>query len=79
VSVPLLAYFKLEGDDDLQLQGTDLKERFDQYLIEHHGSESQIIIIENQHPSSTIEAVLTVTVLRGILLKDDSAFTKYGL
>jgi hypothetical protein len=59
---PLLAYFKPEGDDDLELQGTDLKERFYQYLIQHHGSDSQVIIIENQHPPSSVENDLAITV-----------------
>ena len=47
---PLLAYFKPEGDEDSALQGTDLKERFYAYLKAHHGSESQIVVVENQHP-----------------------------
>lgn len=47
---PLLAYFKPEGDDDLLLKGSDLKEKFYEYLITHHSRDSQIIIIENQHP-----------------------------
>lgn len=59
---PLLAYFKPEGDDDLELQGTDLKERFYDYLVEHHTVDSQVIIIENQHPPSGIEGRLTMTV-----------------
>jgi len=59
---PLLAYFKPEGDEDQALQGTDLKERFYEYLIQHHGSESQVIIIENQHPPFTVENKLTMTV-----------------
>jgi hypothetical protein len=32
------------------LQGTYLKERFYSYLKAHHGDESQVIIIEYQHP-----------------------------
>jgi hypothetical protein len=59
---PLLAYFKPEGDDDLQRQGADLEERFYEYLVQHHGSESQVIIIENQQPPSTVEADLKITV-----------------
>jgi hypothetical protein len=62
---PLLAYFKPEGDDDLSLQGTDLKERFYDYLVEHHGDESQVIIIENQHPPSTVEDQLSMAVFTG--------------
>ena len=59
---PLLAYFKPEGDEDQALQGTDLKERFYEYLIQHHGRDSQVIIIENQHPPTVFESGLTMTV-----------------
>jgi predicted nuclease with TOPRIM domain len=59
---PLLAYFKPEGEDDVELQGTDLKERFYGYLKTHHGRDSQIIIIENQHPPESVEEGLAVTV-----------------
>jgi len=62
---PLLAYFKPEGADDLALQGTDLKERFYNYLVEHHAAESQVIIIENQHPPSCVEDQLAMTVFTG--------------
>lgn len=44
---PLLAYWGPEGEAD-SLQGTDLKERFYEYLVEHHQTD-QIIIIENEH------------------------------
>lgn len=59
---PLLAYFKPEGDEDTALQGTDLKERFYGYLKAHHGDESQIIIIENQHPPESELSGLNLTV-----------------
>lgn len=62
---PLLAYFKPEGDDDLILRGTDLKARFYEYLVNHHGADSQILIIENQHPPETIGDRLTMTVFTG--------------
>ncbi|MBT9097165.1 AAA family ATPase [Methylovulum psychrotolerans] len=62
---PLLAYFKPEGEDDLALQGTNLKECFYNYLIKHHANESQIIIIENQHPPSDIINKLEMTVFTG--------------
>lgn len=62
---PLLAYFKPEGEDDLTMQGTDLKERFYNYLVSHHADESQVIIIENQHPPSNVEHKLTMTVFTG--------------
>ncbi len=59
---PLLAYFKPEGDEDLALQGSDLKERFYDYLVQHHARESQVIIVENQHPPSSVENKLSMTV-----------------
>lgn len=62
---PLLAYFKPEGDDDLALKGTDLKERFYEYLIEHHAAESQVLIIENQHPPLAVQTRLAMTVFTG--------------
>lgn len=62
---PLLAYFKPEGDDDHALKGTDLKERFYEYLVEHHGERSQILIIENQHPAPELENRLAMTVFTG--------------
>ena len=62
---PLLAYFKPEGADDLALQGSDLKERFYEYLLTHHGADSQVIIIENQHPPSHFETQLEMTVFTG--------------
>lgn len=62
---PLLAYFKPEGDEEIALKGTDLKERFYEYLIQHHGQGSQIIIIENQHPPKKVEDLVTLTVFTG--------------
>lgn len=59
---PLLAYFKPEGEDDAELQGTDLKERFYSYLKTHHARESQIVIIENQHPPESVEEGLAISV-----------------
>lgn len=59
---PLLAYFKPEGDDDIALSNSDLKELFYDYLIKHHKSNSQIIIIENQHPPVVIEDQISITV-----------------
>jgi len=59
---PLLAYFKPEGDDDRNLQGTDLKERFYDYLIQHHRQKSQVIIIENLHPPAEVENDLSMTI-----------------
>lgn len=62
---PLLAYFKPENDDDEMLKGSDLKERFYEYLISHHKGDSQIIIIENQHPPIEFEDKLNMTVFTG--------------
>lgn len=62
---PLLAYFKPEGDEEIALKGTDLKERFYDYLIGHHGQDSQVIIIENQHPPDRIKEQVTLTVFTG--------------
>lgn len=62
---PLLAYFKPEGEDDLALKGTNLKERFYDYLVTHHCDESQVIIIENQHPPESMEDRLVMTIFTG--------------
>ncbi|WP_423770363.1 hypothetical protein [Pseudomonas sp. NLJ1] len=59
---PLLAYFAPEGDDDLLLRGSNLKEKFYEYLIHHHGSGSQIVIIENQHPPQEALSNMHLTV-----------------
>lgn len=59
---PLLAYFKPEGDDDLLLRGSNLKEKFYEYLVRHHSFQSQIIIIENQHPPAEFVHDIFVTV-----------------
>jgi len=32
------------------------------YLIQHHGSDSQVVIIENQHPPSSVENDLKISV-----------------
>jgi len=56
---PLLAYYKPEGDED-DLQGTDLKERFYNYLVNKH-SDSQIIIVENEHPPTQVENLIHLT------------------
>jgi len=62
---PLLAYFKPEGDDEIILKGSDLKERFYEYLIKHHSKNSQVIIIENQHPPEVIGQQVALTVFTG--------------
>ena len=48
-----------------ELQGTNLKQRFYMYLITHHVEESQIIIIENQHPPDSVLNGLKMTVFTG--------------
>lgn len=45
---PLLAYWKPEGIED-DLRGSDLKERFYEYLLGLQ-TNNQVIIIENEHP-----------------------------
>lgn len=57
---PLLAYYKPEGEDD-SLQGTSLKQKFYKYLIEEH-SDSQVIIVENEHPPESFKGQLGLTV-----------------
>lgn len=59
---PLLAYYKPEGEDDVALQGTDLKEKFYDYLVAHHGLNSQILIVENQHPPESMNGLIAMTV-----------------
>lgn len=61
---PLLAYYKPEGDED-DLQGTDLKERFYEYITEHHSIGSQVVIIENQHPPDEFVDDLTLSIFTG--------------
>ncbi|MBV7598017.1 AAA family ATPase [Aeromonas sp. sia0103] len=57
---PLLSYYKPEGEGD-SLQGSDLKHKFYKYLIEEH-SDSQVIIIENEHPPVAFEGQFRLTV-----------------
>lgn len=62
---PLLAYFKPEGPEDHALKGTDLKERFYEYLVTHHKADSQVLIIENQHPPEGLKNRLVMNVFTG--------------
>lgn len=62
---PLLAYYEPEGDEDQALRGTNLKESFYSYLVDHHSTDSQIIIVENQHPPTSVTDRLTMTVFTG--------------
>lgn len=57
---PLLAYYKPEGEGD-SLQGTSLKQKFYKYLLEEH-SDSQVIVVENEHPPESFEGQLGLTV-----------------
>jgi len=56
---PLLSYYEPEGEED-SLVGTDLKDKFYEYLVSKH-SDSQIIIIENEHPSTELLDRITFT------------------
>lgn len=52
---PLLAYYEPEGDDDLEIKGSDLKQKFYDYLIDNYGDSTQVLIVENQHPPESVE------------------------
>jgi hypothetical protein len=54
---PLLAYYEPESEED-NLEGSDLIIRFYEYLANNH-SDSQIIILENDHPPSYISGIVT--------------------
>ncbi len=56
---PLLAYYEPESSED-SLQGSDLKIQFYNYLADNH-SDSQVIIIENEHPPDNIKDKITLT------------------
>lgn len=60
IDSPLLAYYKPEGEGD-SLQGSALKQKFYKYLIEEH-SDSQVIIVENEHPPEAFNDQLGLTV-----------------
>lgn len=49
---PLLAYWKPESSED-NLKGSDLKDRFYEYLSTQHRS-NQVIVIENEHPPANL-------------------------
>lgn len=58
---PLLAYWKPEASEDrVILEGSNLKFRFYEYLA-NSCSDSQIIIIENEHPPLNISGRITST------------------
>jgi len=58
---PLLAYYKPESSEDSLLQESDLKVRFYDYLATNH-SDSQIIILENEHPPDNLVERINLTV-----------------
>lgn len=68
---PLLAYWAPEGAED-SLEGTDLKDRFYMYLADHH-QDSQIVIVENEHPPAELNAKIGLTVFT-----KNSHFGRYG-
>ena len=57
---PLLAYWEPEGDDD-DLRGTDVKERFYEYLLGLK-SDVQVIVVENEHPPTFVSEQANVEV-----------------
>lgn len=60
IDSPLLSYYEPEGEED-NLQGTDLKERFYNY-VSSDDRQGQIIIIDNEHPPASIDKDISVTV-----------------
>jgi len=57
---PLLAYWKPEGSED-DLSGSDLKERFYEYLA-GVSSECQVIVVENEHPPRSVQSSANVII-----------------
>jgi hypothetical protein len=57
---PLLAYYEPEGAEDEELAGSDLKERFYEYLAKNL-LDAQVIVVENQHPPESIKGDITFT------------------
>jgi predicted nucleic acid-binding Zn-ribbon protein len=61
---PLLSYWKPEDDtDSLQLAGSDLKERFYQFLASGE-ARGQVIIIENEHPTVADGSISSIVFTR---------------
>ena len=71
---PLLAYWKPEGPGD-SLEGSDLKERFYQYLASG-SAVGQVIVVENEHPTSAVSAAATTVFSRN---PDDGRFGLFPL
>ena len=62
---PLLAYWEPEASEDKAiLEGIELKERFYEYLADNY-NDSQILIIENEHPPANIEERIALTNFTG--------------
>jgi uncharacterized coiled-coil DUF342 family protein len=62
---PLLAYWKPEASEDKAiLEGVELKEKFYEYLANNY-NDSQILIIENEHPPANIEERIALTNFTG--------------
>ena len=62
---PLLAYWEPEASEDKAiLEGIELKERFYEYLADNY-NDSQILIIENEHPPANIEERIALTDFTG--------------
>jgi len=57
---PLLAYWEPEGDED-DLRGTDVKDRFYEYLLGLK-PDAQVIVIENDHPPAFVREQANVVV-----------------
>ncbi len=57
---PLLAYREPEGSED-DLTGSDLKDKFYEYLAERHET-MQVLVIENEHPPDHLEDRLNMTI-----------------
>ncbi|MHB8534571.1 MAG: AAA family ATPase [Sulfuricaulis sp.] len=69
---PLLAYWAPEGKED-DLTGTDLKDRFYDYLVDNH-RDNQVIIIENEHPPERLSKDIALTIFT-----KNPAQGRYGL
>ncbi|MEW6351280.1 MAG: hypothetical protein AB1646_19675 [Thermodesulfobacteriota bacterium] len=57
---PLLAYYEPEGNED-DLKGTDLKDRFYEYLTAKEDC-GQVIVIENEPPATSIPGTISTTI-----------------
>jgi len=62
---PLLAYYKPEGDDDLRIKGSNLKEKFYEYLVNTYSEVSQVVVVENEHPLESVEDQINVEIFTG--------------